>query len=157
MHLTIHKSMESLFDKNGNDAIIKRIESLTEDSLPLWGKMNVAQMLSHCQAPLDVASWEIYLKSNFFLQLIGRFYKKKILAAPGFKKNSPTVPDFLRTNFVDFEEAKMFLVIKVVQFSILGPNGIDNHRHPFFGKMTDEEWDLLQWKHLDHHLKQFGV
>jgi hypothetical protein len=149
--------MESLFDKHANDAIIQRIQSLNEVSIPLWGKMNVGQMLSHCQAPLDVASGDLQLKSNFILQIIGKLYKKKILAAPGFKKNSPTAPDFLRNNPVDFEGAKSELIAKVLKFSSLGPKVIANHKHPFFGEMTNEEWDLLQWKHLDHHLKQFGV
>lgn len=149
--------MESLFEKHANDAIIQRIQSLKEDSIPLWGKMNVAQMLSHCQAPLDVATGDLQLKSNFILQIIGKIYKKKILTAPGFKKNSPTAPDFLRNNPVDFEGAKSELIAKVLKFSTLGPKVIANHNHPFFGEMTNEEWDLLQWKHLNHHLKQFGV
>jgi hypothetical protein len=149
--------MASIFDKNDNNLIISRINALTPETQPLWGKMNVGQMLSHCQAPLDVASGDLQLKSNFILQIIGKLYKKKILAAPGFKKNSPTAPDFLRNNPVDFEGAKSELIAKVLKFSSLGPKVIANHKHPFFGEMTNEEWDLLQWKHLDHHLKQFGV
>ena len=116
--------MESLFDKSDNAAIIQRIHSLNSDSKPLWGKMNVAQMLSHCQAPLDVATGDLQLKSNFILQFIGKIYKKKILAAPGFKKNSPTAPDFLRNNPVDFEQAKLELIEKV--FKIFNPRTKSN-------------------------------
>jgi hypothetical protein len=65
--------MESLFDKSDNDTIIQRIHSLNSDSKPLLGKMNVAQMLSHCHAPLDVAAGDLKLKSNFNLQLIRLF------------------------------------------------------------------------------------
>ncbi|MFD1127776.1 DUF1569 domain-containing protein [Paenibacillus provencensis] len=28
--------------------------------------------------------------------------------------------------------------------------------HPFFGKLTSEEWSIGLYKHLDHHLKEFG-
>ena len=63
----------------------------------------------------------------------------------------------LRNNPVDFEQAKSELIEKVLKFSTLGPKVIANHKHPFFGEMTNEEWDLLQWKHLNHHLNQFGV
>jgi Protein of unknown function (DUF1569) len=149
--------MESLFDKSENEAIIQRIQSLTVEHKPLWGKMNVAQMLSHCQAPLDVTTGDLQLKSNFILQIIGKIYKKKLLAAPGFKKNSPTAPDFLRINPVDFEQAKSELIAKVLKFSTFGPKVIANPKHPFFGELTNQEWDLLQWKHLNHHLNQFGV
>ena len=62
--------MDSLFNKTGNDAIIQRIQSLTAESQPLWGKMNVAQMLSHCQAPLDVAFGDVKLKSNIIFLLL---------------------------------------------------------------------------------------
>jgi hypothetical protein len=29
--------------------------------------------------------------------------------------------------------------------------------HPMFGKMTADQWGRSMWKHLDHHLRQFGV
>jgi hypothetical protein len=29
--------------------------------------------------------------------------------------------------------------------------------HFIFGAMTMEQWNALQWKHIDHHLRQFGV
>ena len=77
--------MESLFDKSDNAAIILRIHSLNSDSKPLWGKMNVAQMLSHCQAPLDVATGDLQLKSNFILQFIGKIYKKKMVQKKAYK------------------------------------------------------------------------
>jgi len=149
--------MNSLFDKTENDAIIQRIQSLTSESQPLWGKMNVAQMLSHCQAPLDVATGDLKLKSNFLMQLIGKMYKKKILSSPDFKKNSPTAPSFIRNSPVDFEQEKSELIAKVSKFSTLGTNVIAQQEHPFFGQMTNEEWGQSQWIHLNHHLKQFGV
>jgi hypothetical protein len=64
--------VNSIFDKNNNEALIKRIHLLDENSKPLWGKMNVSQMLSHCQAPIDLALGNIEIKSNFFLGILGR-------------------------------------------------------------------------------------
>lgn len=149
--------MASIFNTSDNQDIISRIEKLSPDTTPEWGKMNAAQMLSHCQAPMDVAFGDLNLKSNFILLLVGKMYKKKILAAPGFKKNSPTAPDFIRNEACDFEQSKKDLIKKISRFSELGEKAIKTHKHPFFGTMKTEEWDLLQWKHLDHHLKQFGV
>lgn len=149
--------MDSLFNKTGNDAIIQRIQSLTAESQPLWGKMNVAQMLSHCQAPLDVAFGDVKLKSNIIFLLLGRILKKKILASPRFKKNSMTEPSFIRTGEYDFDKTKTELIVKVSRFAQEGTACIKIEKHPFFGKMSFEDWDNLQWKHLNHHLKQFGV
>ena len=149
--------MASIFDKNDNNLIISRINALTPETQPLWGKMNVGQMLSHCQAPIDVAFGDAKLRSNFVFLLLGRIFKKKILAAPKFKKNSMTEPSFIRTGVYDFEKTKTELIAKITRFADEGTTCIKIDKHPFFGKMTFEEWDNLQWKHLNHHLKQFGV
>lgn len=80
-----------------------------------------------------------------------------MLKAKHFGKSSPTAKDFIRTGQYDFEQTKADLIKKVKTFATEGTHAIKINKHPFFGKMTTEEWDNLQWKHLDHHLYQFGV
>ena len=29
--------------------------------------------------------------------------------------------------------------------------------HPIFGKLTESEWQHWGWRHVDHHLRQFGL
>ncbi len=149
--------MKSVYNPSDNDAFIARINLLTKDSQPLWGKMTVGQMLSHCQAPIDVAFGDLQLRSNFIMRLMGKLFKNKILNSAEFKKNSPTAPDFIRKDAYDFESTKSELIRKFRQFAELGHQSIKSNKHPFFGVMTYEEWDKLHSMHLDHHLKQFGV
>lgn len=149
--------MESIFDPVSNQKLISRIELLEENTAPKWGIMNAAQMLSHCMGPIDVAFGTLKLKPNFLFAILGKIFKKKILAANGFKRNSPTVKEFIRTESEDFEKVKSEIILKIKRFSSEGSDVIVNKKHPFFGRMTIEEWDTLQWKHLNHHLKQFGV
>ena len=149
--------MNSIFDQSTNDAFIKRINLLNEDSKPLWGKMNVSQMLSHCQAPIDLALGNLKLKSNFIMRILGKLFKSKILNATRFKINSITVTEFLRNESCDFEQNKLALIQKISMFASLGHAAIKNSKHPIFGNLSFEEWDKLQTMHLDHHLKQFGV
>lgn len=149
--------MPSIFNNEDNEEIINRLNNLTPETKPLWGKMNVGQMLSHCQAPIDLAFGTTTLKANFLMQLIGKRFKNKILNSPEFKKNSPTAPSFIRTQECNFEENKKQLIQKISQFASLGPKAIHNYKHPFFGEMSIAEWDKLQTMHIDHHLKQFGV
>lgn len=149
--------MNSIFDKNTNDDFIKRINLLTQDSKPLWGKMNVSQMLSHCQAPIDVALGDLELKSNFIMRFLGKLFKTKILNANKFKKNGVTVTEFLRNDNYEFEQNKITLIEKISKFATLGTESIKNSKHPIFGEMSIEEWDKLQIMHLEHHLRQFGV
>lgn len=149
--------MNSIFDKNTNDDFIKRINLLTQDSKPLWGKMNVSQMLSHCQAPIDVALGDLELKSNFIMRFLGKLFKTKILNANKFKKNGVTITEFLRNDNCEFEQNKITLIEKISKFATLGTESIKNSKHPIFGEMSIEEWDKLQIMHLEHHLRQFGV
>ncbi len=149
--------MKSIYKTDHNQELITRINKLTPESKALWGKMNAAQMLSHCQAPMDVAFGDMNLKANFFMQLLGRMFKNKILNSAEFKKDSPTAPAFIRNNECDFEQSKADLIKKINRFSELGEKAIKTTKHPFFGEMTLEEWDRLQSMHLEHHMKQFGV
>lgn len=149
--------MESLYTQQGNQNIIDRINKLQPTTLSHWGKMTVDQMMSHCIAPLDVVFGNLHLKMNPLMGLLGRYVVKgKLMKAPQFEKDAPTAPAFIRKGTYDFEATKAELIEKVEIFR-QGPDVIKTKKHPFFGPMTNEEWDHLQWKHLDHHLRQFGV
>ncbi len=149
--------MKSIFNQTDNQEIISRIQALSPESKALWGKMSVDQMLSHCIAPIDIAFGNSNLKANFLMQILGKMVKAKMLKQDVFKKNSPTAPSFIRTGNYDFETTKNELIRKIQQFEKEGHAVIKNTKHPFFGTMTHEEWDRLQFMHLNHHLQQFGV
>jgi hypothetical protein len=148
---------KSLFDPANNKEIVDRLNRLTKDSKPLWGKMDVNQMLAHSQIPLLVASGELKLKQGLIGKLFGRMAKHSLMKPTPFKPNLPTAPEFIVKGNRNFKEEKERLIHLVEKFSKTGEAGLTKEAHPFFGKMTSSEWDTLQWKHLDHHLRQFGV
>lgn len=149
--------MKNLFDNHTAEEILSRINQLQPSSRQLWGKMNVSQMLAHCQAPLKVALGDKKIKQSLIGILFGGFARKQMLKPGDFRKNLPTDPSFVVKDERNFEETKDQLAALIKQFLSTDPKLIASRRHPFFGKMTEEEWGILQWKHLDHHLKQFGV
>lgn len=149
--------MESVFDAQDNQKLVSRIEKLTPIILSEWGTMTVSQMMEHCQQPIKVAYGTLNLKSNWMSFLFGKMMKKKLLESKPFAHNMPTVKEFKIEHEPDFDTAKKELIDLVTIFANEGHASIKNTKHPFFGEMTMEEWDVLQWKHLDHHLKQFGV
>jgi hypothetical protein len=149
--------MNSIYDKECIETFISRINKLTTESKPLWGKMSVDQMVLHCKLASDVAFGTSHLKSNFLMQLLGKFLKKKVLYGGEMAKNSPTAKEFMITEHHDLEIAKKELIENVSRFANEGESSIKLMVHPFWGKMSYEDWDALMWKHLDHHLKQFGV
>jgi len=150
--------MDSLFNKETVQKFTDRINKLSPQSQAEWGKMNVGQMLTHCQKPLEIASGKLVPKVNPLIKLLfGKSARISILRDPQFKKNIPT---FAEAKIVDkrvFETEKKTLIDLMEKFQKNGPEGITKKAHPFFGEMTLEEWDALQTKHLDHHLRQFGV
>lgn len=148
--------MPSLFSASDNQAIIYRINNLTDNSVALWGKMNAAQMLAHCRVPLRVAFGEQKLSKNLIGILFGKWVKKQMVNDKPFKHDLPTDKRFIVTQTAPITKEKEDLIGLVQRFT-QGPGVLSNQPHPFFGKLTSAEWDILAFKHLDHHLRQFGV
>ena len=149
--------MQNLFQSDVSDKMLHRIDNLQLTSHPLWGKMNVAKMLAHCNVTFEVALGDKQLKRTLMGVLFGGIGKRQILKPEPFKKNLPTDPNFIIKHDPDFNKEKRQLESLVQRFAAADPNVIADRSHPFFGKMTGEEWGWLQYKHLDHHLRQFGV
>jgi Protein of unknown function (DUF1569) len=147
--------MANIFDTTDNQAMIERINKLTPETKALWGKMTVDQMLNHTAAAIEVAFGERELKINFLMRFLGRMMKNKVFNAE-FKKNSPTAPEFIFKEKYDFETSKNRLIDAFTQFA-KGYEAIKIMNHPFWGKMTYDDWNKLMWNHVDHHLRQFGV
>jgi len=147
----------SLFDSSGLASILARIDSLQPDAVRRWGKMTIGQMLAHCQQPLRVASGELPLKRSLIGVLFGRMAKRQLLAPKPWQQGMPTAPEFRVTDARDFGNEKQALLALVRRFGEAGPDGLTKSPHPFFGPMSVEEWQALQWRHLDHHLRQFGA
>lgn len=147
--------VKNLFEPGAKQEIVDRINKLNPDTPALWGKMNVAQMLAHVQLPIAIAYGTHQPKGNFLLRLIGPMFKSKLWDEVPYKHSLPTDPTFIMTgNSRDFFQEKIKLLELVNRFS---EETIVGDKHPIFGKMTKENWSKATWKHLDHHLKQFGV
>jgi hypothetical protein len=148
--------MKSVFNENDNNELIDRINRLTPDTQPLWGKMSVAQMLGHCQRAVEVGTGLLELRRTAAGYIFGRMALKQLMNKP-IGKNIPTDKSFIIPPSVDFEPEKQKLIEAYKALAEHGTSHITHKKHPFFGTMTTEEWDTLLWKHLDHHLQQFGV
>ncbi|HCN50285.1 MAG TPA: DUF1569 domain-containing protein [Chryseobacterium sp.] len=132
---------------------------LTQNSPGKWGKMNVCQMLTHCDLVLQVALKKIELpKINVFFETIGIVTKIEMYVFNnGIPRNMPTFQKLIVNFECDFDESKTNLLKTLEEFR----KACDGHRlpdrHRLFGNMTEKDWEFLEYKHLDHHLKQFSV
>lgn len=147
--------MNSIFNKTDNDAMIARINRLSDKSEAQWGKMSVDQMCKHTNEAVIVAFGEKEVKVNYLMKLLGRLIKNKVFNS-AFKKNSPTAKEFIFTNQYDFESSKNDLIKNFSRFAE-GHQSIKISIHPFWGTMTYDDWNKLMWNHVDHHLRQFNV
>lgn len=149
--------MKSLFEKTSTDEIIKRIENLTSQTERKWGKMDVSQMLAHCSVAMDLALGNTFPPRVLIGKIFGRIFRPMYSNERPFSKNSPTDKRFIFKDKRDFDFEKIQLIEKLHQFQHGGEGNCTNHPHPFFGKITTKEWGIGMYKHLDHHLRQFGV
>lgn len=149
--------VQNLFDQSTYDSILKRINQLSPAAQRQWGKMSVSQMLQHCQEAFKVPLSSKALPRHPLGLLLGWMMKTSLYNDKPWKKNLPTAPNFIIKNEPDFEAAKQALVSMIKAFYEKGRNGIGDKVHPMFGKLTAEQWGKSMWKHMDHHLIQFGV
>ena len=150
--------MKNVFDPAVTAELIHRIEQLQPSSPALWGKMSVDQMLAHCCVAYEMAFTNKHPKANPVMRfLLKNFVKKGVVNEVPYKKNLPTAPAFRIKNEKNFGEEKARLISFVEQTLAAGEAGFEGKESPSFGPMTANEWNNLLYKHLDHHLGQFGV
>ena len=149
--------MQNLYQPEATAAIIKRIENLKPDTQNQWGKMNVAQMMAHCSAALEVASGQKNIPRVFIGKILGPLFRPNFYNDKPFGKGGPTAPQFVITDQRDFEKEKARLIGLVKKFAEGGEANCTKEPHAFFGPITAEQWGIGMYKHTDHHLRQFGA
>ncbi|MEO8380033.1 MAG: DUF1569 domain-containing protein [Acidobacteriota bacterium] len=149
--------MKTVFETSDRESILKRLAELQPDSPRQWGKMNPAQMLCHCSLALETGTGDRPMKQKFIGKVLMPFLRKSILGEKPFSKNAPTDPTFVVANEREFETERTRLQDLIRRFVERGTAAAGTQTHAFFGKMTGQEWGELTYKHLDHHLRQFGA
>jgi len=150
--------MKNIFQPEITNEVIARINNLKPTSPPLWGKMNAAQMFAHCCVAYEMVYEDKHKAPNMFMKFILKtFIKDSVVGPKPYKKNSQTAPAFLIKDERDFDTEKNRLVSYIKKTQELGSDYFDNKESLSFGKLSKEEWNVMFYKHLDHHLGQFGV
>lgn len=153
----LHQSaFMNLFETDAAQEVLSRLHRISAATPANWGKMNAAQMMAHCQATFQVYFGELKMKRSLMGYLFGSMAKKKLFGPQPWARNLPTAPEFRIAGEKEFDVEKQKLVEYITRFSNEGYT-ITSTLHPFFGKLSAQEWATLAYKHLDHHLKQFGV
>lgn len=148
--------MKNLFEATAVEEVKARIAKLRPESQRQWGKMNVAQAVAHCSAGLELATGDRNPPRKLVGSLIGKIIKPMVLGNDQpMRRNSPTMIAVQDERNLDVERERLCTLID--RFAASGPAGCTTHPHSFFGRLTPTEWAILAYKHLDHHLRQFGA
>ncbi|MBK8635133.1 MAG: DUF1569 domain-containing protein [Saprospiraceae bacterium] len=150
--------MKTIFDESLRNELIERIQSIQEESMAQWGKMNVSQMAKHCTQWND---WVLGNGNHTYKQdLLGKIFGKLGLKSNTkddrpMGKNMPSGKAFtIKENGLDLENLKENWVSQIASYAHYSN---DAFIHDFFGQMTLEEIGIFVYKHNDHHLRQFGL
>ena len=149
--------MKSIFDKEPHDELLERLAKLEMDSERQWGKMKPSQMMEHVARALDMAMGKKPVKQMFVGKALSWLFRKEFVGEQPFQPNRPTGKYFIITDDPDFEPTRTKLSALITEFHDLGESGTDGNVHGFFGRLTGKQWGETQYKHVDHHLRQFGV
>lgn len=151
--------MDNIFRQEVAESVVERLNQLTPQTQPKWGKMSVDQMLAHCNVPYDMVYEPQKFKrpGAFGRGLIQLFAKQIVVGNKPYKKNSRTAPDFIISDKRNFEVEKQKLINHIMKTADLGEDHFDGKESFALGVLSKNQWNNLFHKHIDHHLQQFDV
>ena len=150
--------MKNLYEPATAKEIRERITRLGPGNQRQWGKMTPAQAMAHCTIAMELALGDRRAPRMFIGRLIGLVIKPLAFKeSEPLRRNSPTIPGFAVIDPRDFEAEREKLGRIIDRFAAAGPAGCTTHPHSYFGRLTPDEWSFWMYKHIDHHLQQFGA
>jgi hypothetical protein len=150
--------MKNLFEAATAKEIRERIARLGPTSQRLWGKMTAAQAMAHCSEAMESAVGDKLPPRMFVGRIFGPIAKASLLKDDKpMGRNAPTAKSLVVADERDLGKESQRLSALVERFNTGGPQGCTKHPHTFFGQLTPQVWAQLMYKHVDHHLRQFGV
>ena len=148
---------KALFLKNDLLLLVKKLNG---NETGKWGKMNAQQMVEHTAAFFKVSTEKIKFPLTTPVEHLPK-YKEFLWSDKEFKENTkaPVLPeDPLPLHYASMQQATEDLGKSVNDFfSFFKDDPTKTTLHPAFGELNFDEWVQLHYKHVVHHLKQFGL
>jgi hypothetical protein len=150
--------VKTLWNSQSRALLSARIDRLTPHAPALWGRMNAEELVAHCTRGMMMGLGELPTHTR---NTILRYWPLKhvfVYWAP-FPKAKAKAPRELvtrGTNLEEWPQSVAALRATLDRFALREPNA-QWPDHPVFGALTGQAWGALGWRHLDHHLRQFGV
>lgn len=147
--------MPTVLDAADRAALKERLAKLQPDSPRQWGSLTAPRMLCHLADSLENTFGDRpYSPVPLPLRLLGRLAKPLLLRGPMPRGRAQAPASMLVTQPGEWEADLARAVALLDRFATpldIWPESA------FFGHLTTEQVGVLNWKHFDHHLQQFGV
>ena len=147
--------MRSLFHARRRADLSVRLSRLTPHARPRWGRMDARQMLAHLNDGFSLASGQLATRRRRTWLGIPPINYLIACVLP-FPRNAPTPRELIARPPDEWDTEMTRLQGNIERFT----SDTRDRRwpeHPFFGRLPAWAWGVLGYRHLDHHLKQFGV
>lgn len=148
--------MQNIFNDEDRAAIESRFTRLQPAAQRKWGKMNAAQMLAHCAVTLETPLGDRQEKRTLIGRLLAPLVRTSVLGEAPLRRNTPTDAHCVIADERQFFEEQRRVLETLARLCDRGPSAADHRLHSFFGTLSGQDWGRLVYKHLDHHLRQFG-
>ena len=148
---------KSVLQKETAEEIIARVENLNPGSVNLWGKMNVTKMLLHCTlANKFILEDESSYHKPTFKQTVFKMIVFKLITQITRNNKGPKRLEVKgQIDSTLFDKQRQQYIDTIKRFG--------THHKPFtsiharLGYLNTDQWGIMVWMHMDHHLRQFGV
>ncbi len=147
--------MNSLWEEPARRGLRDRIARLTPAQPARWGRMAAPAMVAHLADSLRMAVGDLHVASKR-LPLRYPPLKQLVVHWLPIPKNVPTAPELIQRPPGDWTSEVSALDALLEQFARRDRGGAWPD-HPAFGALTGAQWGVLVYRHMDHHLRQFGV
>jgi hypothetical protein len=147
--------MKTLWQPQAREELDARLARLTPSHMPQWGRMSAKQMLAHLTDAMRMATGELKTaRKNVPIRYPP--LKQLVVYYLPWPKGAPTAPELLARECDDWTCEVQDLRAAVQRFANLDPDA-RLPEHPAFGRLSRRAWGRLTYRHIDHHLRQFGV
>ena len=148
----------SIFLPETHAAMLARLDTLTPTTPRVWGSMTPAQMLAHVNVSYEYTFGERTDTPPWFMRALLKIFLRPLLVGDKqYAKNTRTAPSMVMKEAKDFEAEMKRLKTYMQRIYDEGEAAWDGRKQVTLGVLTSKEWSTLYWKHLDHHLRQFGA
>lgn len=150
--------VQNLYDPAAHTAVLERIGRLHADTPAQWGTMDATRMLAHCAEVSEVFDGTKSLENTpWHVKLMRGFIRRMVVNESLYGRNLPTHPQYRVKSTRDFEAERGRLLASLQRFHAEDPARAEARVHPLFGRLDRGERGRAAWKHVDHHLRQFGL